>query len=192
MKKKGGNRFWKGCRRCFRWFRILVLTLILVVAVALLYLNHVGLPNFVKKRVVAALEAEGLDIGFSRLRLSGYRHIVIDDMGLIATNTAPPLQFSAKQAELKFDREALHSLKFKLESLQLKNGILTMDLPRTNGPAQVFVVNNITADLRANSGDRWTLRAFEGEALGAKWNVSGSLTNVLSIAQAAGPETKQI
>ena len=173
----------------FRWFRILVLFAILIAAVALLYLNRIGLPNVVKTRVVAALEAEGLDVKFTRLRLSGYRHIVIDDMALMGTNGAP-FEFSAKQAELKFDREALRSLNFKLESLLLKNGILTIDLPQTNGPPQVFVVNKITADLRAKTGDRWTLRAFEGEALGAKWNVSGSLTNLMSIAQKSTQQTK--
>lgn len=176
----------------FRWFRIFVLALILFAAVALLYLNRVGLPNFVKKRIVASLEAEGLDVGFSRLRLSGYRHIVIDHMGLMGTNGTAPYQFSARQAELKFDRQALRSLNFKLESLQLRNGILTIDLVRTNTNAapQVFVINNITADLQSNAADRWTLRAFEGEALGAKWNVSGSLTNLVSIAQNSAPQSK--
>ncbi|HEY6226453.1 MAG TPA: hypothetical protein VI282_04950, partial [Verrucomicrobiae bacterium] len=189
MKQKGGNRFWKWSRRLFRWFRILVLFAILIGAVALLYLNRVGLPKFVKTRVVAALEAEGLDVKFTRLRLSGYRHIVIDDMGVMGTNGAP-FQFSAKQAELKFDREALRSLNFKLESLLLKNGILTIDLTQTNGPPQVFVVNKISADLRAKTGDRWILQTFEGEALGAKWNVSGSLTNLISIAQKSTPQAK--
>ena len=101
MKEKGGNRFWKWSRRLFRWFRILVLFVILVAAVSLLYLNRVGLPKFVKKRVAAALEAEGLNVEFSRLRLSGYRHIVIDNMSLLVTNAAAPLNFSAKQLSMR-------------------------------------------------------------------------------------------
>src|SRR6476646_2561246 len=127
-KEKGGNRFWGWSRRLFRWFRIFVLALILVAAVALLYLNRVGLPKFVKKRVVAALEADGLNVEFRRLRLSGYRHIVIDDMSLVVTNAGAPLNFSARQAELKFEREALRSFDFKLESVLLQNGKLTLDL----------------------------------------------------------------
>src|SRR3954447_13861716 len=113
MKAKGGNGFWSWSRRIFRWFRIFVLAIILLGAVAFLYLNRVGLPKFVKNRIVAALEAEGLDLEFRRLRLSGYRHIVIDDMALVVTNASAPLNFSARQAELKFDRHALRSFDFK-------------------------------------------------------------------------------
>src|SRR5438105_15743491 len=132
--KKGGNRFWSWSRRVFRWFRIFILALILVAAIALLYLNRVGLPKFIKKRVVAALEADGLNVEFRRLRLSGYRHIVIDDMSLVITNAGAPFNFSAKQAELKFDRQALRSFDFELESVLLQNGKLTIDLTETNAP----------------------------------------------------------
>jgi hypothetical protein len=191
MKKKGGNRFWKWSRRLFRWFRIFALLLILLGLGALLYVNRIGLPSFVKTRVVAALEAEGLDLEFKRLRLSGYRHIVIDDMRLIATNANAPMNFSARQAELKFNRAALRSFDFKLDSLALQNGRLTIDLGQTNGTNQALTVSNIRADLRANSGDRWNLRAFEGDALGARWNISGSLTNLMAIAQQAAPERGQ-
>jgi hypothetical protein len=182
MKRKGGKGFWGWSRRLFRWFRIFIWILVLGAVVALLYLNRVGLPDFVKKRVAVALENEGLDLEFTRLRLSGYRHIVIDDMWLIMTNAPAPLIFAAKQAELKFDRAALRRFDFRLENLLVQNGTLTMDLA-TNGTAQPFAVENIRADLRSDSGDRWTLRTFEGEALGARWNISGSLTNLFTIAQ---------
>src|SRR5205823_3133212 len=72
---------------------------------------------------------------------------------------------------------------FELESVLLQNGKLTIDLTETNAPQQALVVNNIQADLRAHSGDRWNLQTFEGEALGARWKISGSLTNVLALAQ---------
>ena len=174
----------------FRWFRLLILIFVMFVAGALLYLNRVGLPDFVKTRVAAAMEAEGLDVEFTRLRLSGYRHIVVDNVWLTATNTTAPLIFSAKQAELTFDRSALRAADFKLESVLVQNGTLTLDLSQTNGPTEAFAVENIRADLRANPGDRWTLRTFEGDALGAKWNISGSLTNVLAIASRRSTEPK--
>lgn len=183
MKRKGGKGFWGWSRRLFRWFRIFVWILVLGIAGALLYLNRVGLPNFVKTRVVAALEEEGLDVEFTRLRLSGYRHIVIDNVWLIATNVTAPLIFSAKQAELKFDPRAMRALDFKLESVGVETGTLTLDLGATNAANDALAIENIQADLRAEPGDRWTLRRFEGEALGARWSVSGALTNVLAIAQ---------
>lgn len=191
MKAKGGNRFWVWSRRLFRWFRVLVLLLVMAAAIALLYLNRVGLPEAVKSRVVSALEAEGLDLEFTRLRLSGYRQVVIDDVWLIATNATTPLIFAARQAELRFDRAALRTFDFKLETVTVENGTLTMDLAETNAPSRSFAVENIRADLRADPGDRWTLRTFEGEALGARWNISGSLTNVLSIARRKTGEEKK-
>src|ERR1043166_1247410 len=103
MKTGGGNRFWKWSKRCFCGFRIVILLLVLIVATSILYLNEVGLPSFVKKRVVAALEAEGVNLEFSRLRLSGFRHIVVDDMRLGLTNATAPLDFTARKAELNFD-----------------------------------------------------------------------------------------
>src|ERR1043165_9868249 len=48
------------------------------------------------------------------------------------------LNFSARQGELKFDREALHSFDFKLESVLLDNGKLTIDLAKTNAPKKEF------------------------------------------------------
>ena len=101
MKVKGGKGFWGWSRRIFRWFRIFVLALILIGSVALLYLNRVGLPQFVKKRVVASLEAEGLDLEFKRLRLSGYRRVVIDDMSLLVTNAAAPIELYGEAGGIK-------------------------------------------------------------------------------------------
>lgn len=175
--ERKGKGFWGWSRRIFRWCRISVWLVILLIALAFLYLNKVGLPKFIKTRVVAAIEAQGLNVEFTRLRLRGYRQIVIDQMRLNATNASTPLLFEANLAELQFNREQLHKLQFQLEALNLEQGRLTMDLKGSNA----FVVDHIRAQLRVEPQDRWTLRQFEGEALGARWRVSGSLTNLLAL-----------
>jgi hypothetical protein len=169
--------FWGHSRRAFRWCRITMWSIVLLAVFSLLYLNKVGLPKFIKARVVASLEAQGLNVEFSRLRLRGFRHIVIDNMRLNATNASAPLNFEAKVAELQFNSQQLRRLQFDLEALEIDNGRLTVDLRSTNA----FVVDNINTRLRVHPEDRWTLQRFEGEALGAHWRVSGSLTNLMAL-----------
>lgn len=194
MSREGGKRFWRVSRRVFRWFRIALLALVLIGAVALLYLNEVGLPNFVKRRVVSALEAEGLHLAFDRLRLDGYRRLAIDKVRLATTNDAAPVAFSAEKAELRFQREALKSFVFQLEALDLKKGALHWSLLESNAPPQVLAVTNVEAKLRRDGPDRWTLESFEGDSLGAEWKVSGSLANVADTLKktSRGPKTNAL
>ena len=74
------GRFWRTARICFRRFRITVWLLILVLLGGLIYLNQIGLPDFAKKPLLENLRARGLDLQFSRLRLSWYRGIVAENV----------------------------------------------------------------------------------------------------------------
>ena len=190
MSRTGGKRFWRVSRRVFRWFRITLLALVLIAALLLLYLNEVGLPNFVKRRVVAALEAEGLYLAFDRLRLDGYRRIAIDKVRLATTNEATPLTFSVEKAELRFQREALKSFVFRLEELDLQKGALQWSLIESNAPPQTFTAQNVEAKLRRDGHDKWTLESLQGESLGAKWKVSGTLANISAALQRTSDRSK--
>jgi hypothetical protein len=192
MSRTRGKRVWGITRRVFRWFRITLLALVLIAALALVYLNEVGLPDFVKRRVVAALETEGLNIEFSRLRLDGYRRIAIDKVRVAVTNAVPPISLSAAKADLRFQREALKSFVFRLEALDLKNGDLELSISDTNAPPQKLQVENIEAQLRRDGQDHWTLESFEGDSLGARWRVSGSLANLAAFQKTGGSKTNVI
>ena len=61
-----GKRIARGLWRCSR---TAVVILVLSGAVLGLFLNKVGLPEFVKARVIAQARAKGLEVQFSRLRL---------------------------------------------------------------------------------------------------------------------------
>src|SRR5438309_2174163 len=75
-------------RRCFRWCRITSLFLVLLLLGGLVYLNRVGLPEFLKVRLVSELRARGVDLNFTRLRLREGRLV----LPLISSNR-PPEQF---------------------------------------------------------------------------------------------------
>ena len=53
------RRFWHTCRVCFRRVRICAWTLLLVLLGALWYLNHVGLPGFLKRPILEKLTEYG-------------------------------------------------------------------------------------------------------------------------------------
>jgi len=61
--------FWQRFRRCFRWCRITLLLFVLLFLGSLVYLNRVGLPEFLKARLVSELRARGVVLQFTRMRL---------------------------------------------------------------------------------------------------------------------------
>ena len=66
---KRKSRFWRKCRVYFRRARITVWLVTLGVLGALIYLNLVGLPDFIKRPIVAKLRERGMVLEFSELRL---------------------------------------------------------------------------------------------------------------------------
>ena len=79
-----GKRLGRGLFRCAR--TTLVVVLLLAAALGL-FLNKVGLPEFVKERVIAQARAKGLEVQFSRLRLRWYRGIVAENLHVQGTNS---------------------------------------------------------------------------------------------------------
>ena len=61
-KRKG--RFWRRCRIYFRHFRMTVWCGVLLLLGGVIFLNLVGLPAFLKRPLLARLQAQGLDLEF--------------------------------------------------------------------------------------------------------------------------------
>ncbi len=68
--------FWPKCRFAFRCFRFTVWIAVLLVLGAFGWLNTVGLPNFLKTRLVTALQQRNVQLEFTRMRLSLIRGLV--------------------------------------------------------------------------------------------------------------------
>jgi hypothetical protein len=60
---KRKNRFWRKCRIYFRRARITVWLVTLAILGALIYLNLIGLPDFVKRPIIAKLRERGMTLG---------------------------------------------------------------------------------------------------------------------------------
>ena len=72
--------FWRKCRLCFRWLRRALLVAVLAVLCVFVWFNQIGLPEFLKKPLVEKLHARGIQLEFSRLRLSLVRGLVAENV----------------------------------------------------------------------------------------------------------------
>ena len=59
MAQRQKSRFWRLCRIYFRRFRILIWSIVLLVLAALIYVNQVGLPGFIKKALIGKIARSG-------------------------------------------------------------------------------------------------------------------------------------
>src|SRR5437867_5533552 len=135
-------------RRCFRWCRITLLVSVLLLLGALVYLNRVGLPEFLKARLVSELRARGVDLNFIRLRLRWYHGLVAENISLGRADDPVGPHLSLGEADIKLDPSALRHLRLHVSSLRLHEGRLVLPLIASNRPPEQFVVNRIMTDLR--------------------------------------------
>src|SRR6266545_2477055 len=127
--------FWQRFRRYFRWCRITLLLFVLLFLGSLVYLNRVGLPEFLKARLVAELRARGVVLEFTRMRLRWYHGLVAENVSLGRADAAGP-HLSIGEADLKLDRAALYKLHFQVNSLVLHDGRLVLPLASANQPPE--------------------------------------------------------
>src|SRR5512134_1917012 len=108
--KPARRRGWRIFLTTFKWCRISILLAILVVVVLGLFLNRVGLPDWVESRVIAQFRGLGWDVSFSRLRLRWYHGIVAEDLQLQRTNTISGPHLFIRVAEFRLNAKALQHL----------------------------------------------------------------------------------
>jgi hypothetical protein len=181
MAPRHKGSFWRTCRVYFRRFRITVWLLILAVLGALLYLNQIGLPGFAKKPLLDNLRARGLDLQFSRLRLSSYHGIVAENVRFGRADEPLSPQLTVAQVQVRLDHKALAHLQFQVTSLVLRGGRLVWPLAETNQAPRQLAVENIQTDLRFLPGDEWALDHFTARFAGAVIQLSGTVANASAV-----------
>ena len=151
--------------------------LILVLLGSAIYLNRVGLPNFVKKPLLEKLRARGLDLQFSRLRLRWYQGMVAENVRFGRSDDPLSPYLTVGEVKVALDYKALARLRFQVESLGLRQGRLVCPVAETNGSPRQLTVDAIQTQLRLLPADEWALDQFTAHFAGAKIQLSGSLTN---------------
>lgn len=161
----------------FRWFRISVLLTILALVIAGIYLNVVGLPDFLKKPLVAKLLAEGVRLDFSRMRMRWYRGIVVDHATFTFLKYPLSPSFSAQETELDIDLRSLGNSRLKLNSVTLEKAGLNWPISTNRS----LSLSNITTRIYFDSAEQFHLREFTAQFAGARITLAGSVTNLSAI-----------
>ncbi|MEI7937846.1 MAG: AsmA-like C-terminal region-containing protein [Verrucomicrobiota bacterium] len=173
--------FWRTCRVYFRRFRITVWLLILALLGALVYLTQVGLPDFAKQPLLDNLRSRGVELQFSRLRLSWQLGIVAENVrfGRADEPLSPELRVGLVQ--LRLNHRALGRLQIQVDSLLLRQGRLVWALADTNQAPRQLAVENIQTELRFLPGDEWALDHFTAGFAGASIQLSGTVANASAV-----------
>lgn len=171
MRKRTG--FWRKCRTVFRHLRWLIIFLTAVLICAVVWLNQIGLPDFVKRPLVETLRARGIELQFTRLRLSFVRGLVATDVQIGRTTGVKGPELSLRQVQLRLDYRALLRRQWQVDGLALRQGKLTWPLSPTNA----LELDRIQSDLRFHGDDTWSLDNFRADYAGIKLMLSGDIAH---------------
>ena len=181
MPSRQKRSFWRTCRIYFRRFRITVWLVVLAILGILIYLDQVGLPGFAKRLLLQRLHERGLDLHFSRLRLSWYRGIVAENVRFERADQPSSPRLTLKEVRVQLSHKALAHLQFQVDSLVLRRGLLVWPLEETNQPNRDLSITNLQAVLRFLPNDEWALDTLKGRLAGATFQLSGTITNASAI-----------
>ncbi len=165
--------FWRKCRIAFRCLRIAVWLLVLATLLAGVWLNLVGLPDFLKTRLTATLRERGVELEFSRMRLSFLRGLVVENVhaGQLEATNSPT--FSAQQVQLKLNYPALLHRTWQLDGLVLHHAQFSLPLSPTN----VITLTNLQTELRFQADDTWSLDHFSAHFAGTQIAIRGEMAH---------------
>jgi hypothetical protein len=172
--------FWRQCRTVFRWLRITfrwlriaVWLVVLAVLGELLWLNHVGLPDFLKTPLVGALREQGVELQFSRMRLSFVHGLVADQVHAGQPGMADGPFFTARLVQLELDYSALPHRRLALDGLVVRDGCFNLPLPPTNA----LTLTNLQAELRFGTNNTWYFDRLGATLAGAEISISGKVAH---------------
>src|SRR5690242_17402635 len=166
--------FWRKCRIAFRCVRIAAWLVVLAVIGLFLWCNRVGLPDFLKTRLVATLHERGMDLEFSRMRLNLVRGIVAENVHVGRAGTNNTTTFAAQRVQLELDWPALfRHRRLELDGLVLRGGEFALELSPTN----TLTLTNLQTELRFGVNNTWSLDHFRADFAGAQININGEVAH---------------
>jgi hypothetical protein len=171
--------FWRKCRTGFRRLRIVVWFTVLALICALVWFNRIGLPDFLKRRLVQNLQARGIDLAFTRMRLHLVRGLVVENVRIGHAETPDDPVLALAEIQLQLNYRALWRRQWQIDGLVLRQGKLTWPLSPTNA----LVLGNISTELRLPANDVWSLDNFQADFAGAKLTLSGDIGHASEIRQ---------
>ena len=175
------SRFWRICRIYFRRVRITVWLVILALLGALIYINQIGLPGFIKTPLLEKLRVAGIDLQFTRLRVRWVEGIVAENVRFGRPDEPFGPRLTAADVQIQVNHRALTHFKLQVDSLRLRKGRLVWPVTETNQPARELSLEQIRTDIRLLPNDEWALDHFTAAFGGASIQLSGAVTNASSL-----------
>ena len=170
MSSKAG--FWGKCRFCFRCCRFTVWVVVLLALGAFGWLHFVGLPDFLKTRLVAALQQRDVQLEFTRMHLSLIHGLICDNVRIGAQGSDGPV-LTAREVQLLVDFMALLHRKLQVDGLVLREG--NFNYPLSTDDA--LSLTNLESELRFEADDTWSLDQFRANFAGATFSVGGEVAH---------------
>ena len=152
--------------------RTVQLFLFVAVPAVILWLQFIGLPRFLRAPVVEAARQEGLDLGFSRMRVSIFQGIVLDDVRLSAKNLPENSEVAVDRASLAVNWRELLRGKFEIGALELRGAQLYLPVESADGIVRSLRLTKARARLALADGivsvplARFNLQGIEVTATG--------------------------
>lgn len=181
MARRWKSRGWRIARVTFRWCRITVWVLILALLLAIIWLNHHGLPDFVKDQLVVALRERGMELQFTRMRLAWYRGVVADNIQFGRSGQPRGPRASATEGEVHLSGRALRQFRLEVEGVALRGGRVVLPVWGTNDQPRDLVIEKVNGELRFLPNDCWDLTGLSAESFGVKLLLGGTVTNASAI-----------
>jgi len=169
--------FWRQCRIGFRCVRFAVWAAVLLLLAAFAWFNLVGLPGFLKTRLVTALHQRGVELEFTRMRLRLIHGLVCDNVRIGGAKNSDGPVLTAREVQLRVNFPALLRLHLQVDGLVLRNGNFTLPLSPTNALA----LTNLQSELRFAADDTWALDQFRAELNGAVISLGGEIAHAPEI-----------
>ena len=169
--------FWRKCLAGLRWLRITVLFAVLALVCALVWLNRIGLPDFLKRRLVETLQTRGIELEFTRMRLHFVHGLVIENVRIGHAEAPDNPVLSLAEIQLQLNYRALFRRQWQVDGLILRQGKFVWPLTPTNG----FTLGNIQTELRFQTNNTLSLDHFQADFAGAKLALSGDIIQVPEI-----------
>ncbi len=186
------QRLWRGSLRAWRWTRWTLWLVLALFTATLIYLNRVGLPDFLKERLQAELYERGLRLEFTRLFLHPARGIVAEELHLMAGDGRSGPEIHVPSADLGLNYAALLALDVKVDSLLLRDGRVRWSLPGTNQSPRVLEADRITAGIHFRGDDRWELHHLRARGLGFELSANGSLAHASRLGELKPQRTNEL
>jgi hypothetical protein len=165
--------------RAFKWCRVTVLLLVLLVVAALTYLQLIGLPDILKNPLLRALQQRGVEAQFASARLAWGPSIIIENATFSPTNQSAGPRLSAGWTQLDLNAAALLRRRLHVDSFEVLKASLRIPIPPTNQEPVLLTNVNLKVTLLSNHLARLT----DGSAWsrGVRIQINGEIRDFLSI-----------